>query len=154
MVFIKLRELGDLLRELQSAKQEGYLPGLAYLDTSPGVNPIVEKLPYGLQEKWMAQGGMYKLENQVHFPPFSFFTAFVCREACISNDPSFTFSSSGTTAVKPDNTTKRYTPFKGQVLFHKKDIMSVPATKSTESTSSKLDVEKQCPIHKKPHPLK
>lgn len=48
---LKLRELGDLLQELESAKLEGYLPGLAYLDTSWGVNPIVEKLPYALQEK-------------------------------------------------------------------------------------------------------
>ncbi len=29
----RLRELGDLLLELQTAKAEGYLPGLTYLDT-------------------------------------------------------------------------------------------------------------------------
>ncbi|XP_036818356.1 uncharacterized protein LOC118944195 [Oncorhynchus mykiss] len=46
----KLRELGDILLELECAKVEGYLPGLAYLDTSRGVNPIVEKLPFSLQK--------------------------------------------------------------------------------------------------------
>lgn len=45
---LKFREQGDLLRELESAKSEGYLPGLSYLDTARGVNPIVEKLPLGL----------------------------------------------------------------------------------------------------------
>ncbi len=48
---VKLRELGDLLLELEYAKAGGYLPGLAYLDTSCGVNPILEKLPFSLQEK-------------------------------------------------------------------------------------------------------
>ncbi len=48
---VKLRELGDLLLELEYAKAGGYLSGLAYLDTSRGVNPILEKLPFSLQEK-------------------------------------------------------------------------------------------------------
>ncbi len=49
----RLRELGDLLLELQTAKAEGYLPGLTFLDTSRGISSILEKLPYSLQEKWM-----------------------------------------------------------------------------------------------------
>ena len=36
---IKLRELSDLLMELLSAKDDGYLPGLSYLDTPWGINP-------------------------------------------------------------------------------------------------------------------
>jgi len=48
---IKLRELGDLLMEIQGAKEDGYLTGLSYLDTSRGIAPVVEKLPYGLQDK-------------------------------------------------------------------------------------------------------
>ena len=47
---IKLRQLADLLQEIQGAKEDGYLTGLAYLDTSRGIGPIVEKLPYQLQE--------------------------------------------------------------------------------------------------------
>lgn len=62
----KLRELGDLLQELVSAQREGNLPGLTYLDTARGLNPIVEKLPFGLQEKWISQGGNYKLRHKVH----------------------------------------------------------------------------------------
>lgn len=37
----------------------------------------------------MTQGTLYKLQNDAHFPPFSFFADFVCREANICNDPSF-----------------------------------------------------------------
>ena len=53
---IKLRELSDLLMELLSAKEDEYLPGLSYLDTAQGINPIVEKLPPNLQEKWISAG--------------------------------------------------------------------------------------------------
>lgn len=52
----KLRELGDLLLEVETAKLDGYLPGLNYLDTAKGVCLIVEKLPFNLQEKWTAVG--------------------------------------------------------------------------------------------------
>ncbi len=81
----KLRELGDLLLELRSAKEDGYLPGLTYLDTARGINPIVDKLPHNLQEKWVSIGSRYKDEHYVSFPPFSFFTQFVCCEARIRN---------------------------------------------------------------------
>lgn len=40
---VRLRELGDILQEIECAKEGGYLPGLSYLDTAHGVNPIVEK---------------------------------------------------------------------------------------------------------------
>lgn len=107
---LKRKQLSDLMKELESAKLGGCLPGLAILDTSRAVKPIVEKLPYGLQEKWMTQGSLYKLEHHVQFPPFSFFTYFVCREAHGRNDPSFTLSSfTGLSAMKPDNLAKMYT---------------------------------------------
>lgn len=48
---IKLRELGDILQEIECAKVGGYLPGLSYLDIACGVNTMVAKLPYSLQEK-------------------------------------------------------------------------------------------------------
>ena len=99
----RLRELGDLLKELEAVKTSGYLPGLTYLDTARGVNPIVEKLPYNLQEKWMSRGSQYKIQYQVPFPPFSFFASFVCQEAHTRNDPSFALTSSGPTPVKQDH---------------------------------------------------
>lgn len=68
----KLRELGDLLMELLSAKDDGYLPGLAYLDTARGIKPIMEKLPYNLQEKWITQGSKYKEDYKFGYPPSPF----------------------------------------------------------------------------------
>ena len=55
-----LRELGDLLSEIDSANSGGHIPGLLYLDTSCVIHPIVDKLPFGLQEKWMTSA---KLSN-------------------------------------------------------------------------------------------
>jgi hypothetical protein len=56
--------------ELLAAKNDGYLPGLAYLDTPRGIKPIVEKLPTGLQEKWLNVGSRYKEKHRTTFPPF------------------------------------------------------------------------------------
>ncbi len=56
----RLRELGDILLETETAKSGGHLPGLTFLDTTQGVNPIVEKLPYGLPEGWIMLGSKYK----------------------------------------------------------------------------------------------
>lgn len=53
---VRLRELGDILQEIECAKEGIYLPGLSYLDTARGVKPIVQKLPYSLQERWVATG--------------------------------------------------------------------------------------------------
>ncbi|KAG5277426.1 hypothetical protein AALO_G00117470, partial [Alosa alosa] len=89
----KLRELSDLLMELLSAKADGYLPGLSYLDTPRGINPIVEKLPQNLQEKWLSTGSRYKEQQRVFYPPFAFFVDFVRSQAKARNDPSFILTS-------------------------------------------------------------
>lgn len=146
----KLRELADLLKEVKSAKLGGYLPGLSFLDTARGVAPIVNKLPHNLQEKWMSQGSQYKLQFQVPFPPFTFFTDFVCKEAYMRNDPSFAFHSSPTAPVKPENSVRRGGPLKSFISTHKTEI--VQTTSSSDSPNSKPDINRQCSIHKKPIP--
>ncbi|XP_077369860.1 uncharacterized protein LOC144014155 [Festucalex cinctus] len=163
---LKLRELGDLLRELESAKSEGYLPGLSYLDTSRGVKHIVEKLPYNLQERWLAQGSQYKEQYNVSFPPFAFFTDFICNEAKRRNDPSFTLptstaapssSSHKSTTVqnRPDQAKGKAGNFEKYVSVHKTEVASQHSASQSYSTNSKPnDIDKQCPIHRKPHPLK
>ena len=91
---IKLRELSDILLELECAKEDGALPGLSYLDTAQGVRQIVEKLPYNLQERWISVGSKYKEDYRASFPPFSVFSKFVQKQAKIKNDPSFTIFTS------------------------------------------------------------
>ncbi|KAL2089355.1 hypothetical protein ACEWY4_014043 [Coilia grayii] len=145
----KLRELGDLLMELLSAKEDGYLPGLTVLDTARGINPIVEKLPFRLQEKWIYQGSKFKAAHNVTYPPFSFFTEFVCLNAKIRNDPCFVqFSTSSHKQERPTAKVKG----KMAVTVHKTDVK--PTTDHEADNSQKNDVAKQCPIHNKPHPLK
>ena len=75
--------------DLQSAKAEGDIPGLSFLNTARGVNPVVQKLPFNLQEKWTSVGASYKWKNHIPYPPSAYFVNFVSQEASISNDPSF-----------------------------------------------------------------
>lgn len=110
------------MREIESAKLEGYLPGLSYLDTAQGGTPIASKLPHNLQEKWMSLGSQYKMNHQVVFPPFSYFTDFVCREAHTRNDPSFTLSLCDGNVSKPDYSMKRQGQLKSLVSANKTDL--------------------------------
>lgn len=138
---LKLRELRDLLKEIDSAKLEGYLPGLAYLDTARGVTPIVNKLPHGLQEKWMTLGSQYELQHQVAFPPFTFFTEFVCRETHTRNDPSFTLNLSAGNPIKPESPMKRYGQSKNIISVHKTEV-SHTQTNTANIPSSKPDFDR------------
>ncbi|XP_077119086.1 uncharacterized protein LOC143775127 [Ranitomeya variabilis] len=146
----KLRELSDLLMEVHAAQAEGDLPGLAFLDTARGVNPIVQKLPYNLQEKWVSHGSRYKQAHKVPFPPFGVFVDFVAQQAKVRNDPSFDFTMSCTAAsgVKPSKT---------PVAVHKTNVTSTGfpyrASKSSPEEDKPQDLSKYCPLHKKPHPL-
>ncbi|XP_071226640.1 uncharacterized protein [Salvelinus alpinus] len=150
----KLRELGDILLELECAKVEGYLPGLAYLDTSRGVNPIVEKLPFSLQEKWIAQGSKYKEDYRVAFPPFSFFSRFIRNQAKTRNDPSFTLYTATNQVSMKSEKPARYSS-KTPVTVYKTDVSSEPSDHQTKPSKTKIEnPDHHCPIHNKPHPLK
>lgn len=138
---VKLRELGDLLQEIQGAKEDGYLPGLLYLDTSRGIRPIVDKLPYGIQEKWMSLGSQYKEDHHDCFPPFSYFCKFICKEAKRRNDPSFN---------------QQYSQM--QLKLERPNVRNFSSAKpisvnKTNITPPSKDFKSNCPLHNKPHPL-
>ena len=144
----KLRELGDLLLELEAAKLDGYLPGLSYLDTSRGVHPIVEKLLYNLQDKWLSFGSKFKRDHKVSFPPFSVFVDFVCTEAKARTDPSFNF----TTSTAPSDRRERSDRYnRPSISVHK---MTVSPPRKSGGEKKLVDLGKLCPIHEKPHPLR
>ncbi|XP_076849002.1 uncharacterized protein LOC143497110 [Brachyhypopomus gauderio] len=148
----RLRELGDVLMEIESAKLGGRLPGLAYLDTARGVNPIVEKLPYSLQERWITQGSRYKEDHHVSFPPFSFFTQFICSHAKTRNDPSFAFSTStNSTSLKTEKPV-RYDK-RSPATVRKTEVAAMPVAKCINQERITDNPHDQCPIHNKPHPL-
>lgn len=147
----KLQELSDLLRELEAAKIDGDLPGLQYLDTSQGINPLVQKLPFNLQEKWLSLGSSYKLQYQVSFPPFEVFVDFVRQQAITRNDPSFKFTGQADVPLKGDKTSWKLSKQK-EISVHKTDVL--PPFASDRLDVKADDSERQCPIHKKPHLLR
>ena len=142
----RLRDLADLLSELQAAKEDGYLAGMSYLDTSRGIKPIIEKLPYNIQEKWLYFGTRYKQEHFVSFPPFSAFVNFISREARARTDPSFNFF----TQAPAERKGKWERPVKTPVYVHKTQVSGTQSKESREQ----IDPNKHCPLHKKPHPLR
>lgn len=152
----KLRELSDLLMELLVAKNDGFLPGLAYLDTPRGVKPIVEKLPPGLQEKWLTTGSRFKEQHRVTFPPFSFFVDFIDGQAKARNDPSFALSSNIQSCNKGEKTPFKPSGLKTAVSVHKTDVSATTDADTTSSTGTEKkdsDPARYCPVHKKTHPL-
>lgn len=137
--------------ELLCAKEDGYLPSLSYLDTARGIEPIVAKLSYGLQEKWISDGSRFKVENNGRFPPFDFFARFVCYEAHKRNDPSFSLLSAATPHVKPEKLS--FKAARNPIMVHKTDVVST-ASNAGGQVGITSDLNKNCPIHSKPHPLK
>lgn len=113
----RLSELADLVLELEAAKQGCDLHGLVYLYTARGVGPIVEKLPFYLQDKWMTFGSKYKEEKKVAFPPFAVFSDSIRREAKARNDPSFNACSSAAPTLRKEKTGNLNN--KNQVTVHK-----------------------------------
>ncbi|XP_071986245.1 uncharacterized protein [Engystomops pustulosus] len=156
--FHKLRELSDLLTELQVAKSEGDLLGLTSLDAARGIKSIVQKLPYSLQEKWMNRGSEYKERHNVQFPPFFFFVDFVRQQAKIRNDPSFDFSTVDLVNPGTGNPALMRNPRGTPITVHKTNVSPADLSYETDSipeTSGTLtkDPNTECPLHKKPHSL-
>ncbi|KAL1007525.1 hypothetical protein UPYG_G00087930, partial [Umbra pygmaea] len=135
---VKLRELSDILLELECAKQDGALPGLVYLDTARGVKQIVEKLPYNLQEKWTSFGSKYKEDYRVAFPPFSVFSRFVRQQAKIKNDPSFTLTPLSSHVSPRTEKPTKYS-VKGSVAVHKTDITAESSSIQNSTDQKKME---------------
>ncbi|KAL1426812.1 hypothetical protein MTO96_017954 [Rhipicephalus appendiculatus] len=158
---LKLQELSDLLLELEVAKTDPHLAGLRYLDTARGVNAIVAKLPPGLQEKWMSVGSKYKREHQTAFPPFSFFSKFIMDEAGMRNDPSFKLFRDTPADLSARKEDKNAKPRPKATVSTKKTEIDSTSAKECQDTipngqpaQAKNSVDKWCPLHKKPHPLR
>ena len=151
----KLRELGDILMELEAAKTDGYLPGLSYLNTSRGVSPIVQKLPHNLQEKWITVGSHFKEQHRVPYPPFSVFVNFICEEAKTRNDPSFTSITGSWCGAKTEKSGIASNQVRTSVAVKKTEV-SAESNDSGGTTATQPDdnPDRQCPLHNKPHPLR
>ncbi|XP_018588183.1 uncharacterized protein LOC114909041 [Scleropages formosus] len=145
--YSKLHELGDLLMEVESAKADGDLPGLSYLDTAWGINPIVQKVPFNLQEEWLSYGSSYKETYRVPFPPFSALVGFICQQARIRNDPG-----QGEPPPKADKGIWK-TSRQKEISVYKTDLSPAPSSKERQEKKTE-DAQRLCPIHKRPHLLR
>lgn len=71
---VKLYNLVDNVVEINSLeKDEQYYSLLASYDSSGGVNLIVNKFTYQLQEKLTNETSRYKEQHNLTFTPFHFF---------------------------------------------------------------------------------
>lgn len=121
---------------------------------------VVEKLPFGLQERWLTLGFQYKEDHDVSFLPFTFFTNFICNEARRRNYPSLTLSTVPTSQShssnrfsigksKAERMERRSGYVKGHVSAPKTEVTSCQlATESESSDGKHSDIDRQCPIHK------
>ncbi|KAL9975490.1 hypothetical protein ACROYT_G012652 [Oculina patagonica] len=82
-----LQELGDLLLELECAKNDGGLSGLKVLDEPAFVKPLLVKLPDDLQGRWQRHAYRYKVQKAADYPPFSEFAKFIQEISQERNDP-------------------------------------------------------------------
>ncbi|XP_071086519.1 uncharacterized protein [Haliotis cracherodii] len=140
-----LYELSDLLSEVESIKgQDEYKALLSYFDSSAGVIPIVNKLPYGLQERWTSHATRFKRTNKVSFPPFSIFVDFVRDISKEKNDPSFAHETY-TASPRKDRSKP---PFSQPHL-----VVANRKTEVTQETRGNQDWSKLCPVYKTDHSL-
>ena len=140
---LKLYDLADILSEIEGLKKNSeYSVTLSYFDSTVGMNPIISKLPYNLQQKWISHAASYKEKHKVSFPPFSFFTEFVKKYSVIMNDPSFNFE-----ANVPQHST-------GPAKHEQKAYGRFSAAKTgINQHDQSFQCEKVCLIHKTPHSL-
>lgn len=140
-------ELADILSEICTLKSEAqYSTALASFDSSVGVMPVVAKLPFNIQEKWLAKVYNYKEEYGVLYPPFQEFVKFVNIQAKIRNDPSLrtgsgqSFSSSTSTGTV---VSRRH-------VFNKKTNVT---SETHGAARNDRNLEKFCMLHKTNHSL-
>lgn len=138
----RLRELGYLLLEVEAAKEEGYLPALAYLDTARGISPILKKLPSSLQEKWMVHGTKCKQQYNVSFPPFSVFSHFIREEARMRNDPSFIAPAASGWSPKGEKFQMRAS--RTPITVNRTEVDNIQHEHEVEGLDN---TKKLCPIH-------
>ncbi|XP_060074446.1 uncharacterized protein LOC132554162 [Ylistrum balloti] len=110
---------------------------LSYFNTSLGVIPIVNKLPYNIQEKWTMRAARFKREHGVSFPPFSCFTEFVREMSKVKNDPGFVYDSQ-------TNAPQFHKKGKPNVSAMKTDVMTMEETASQSKCGSKIEY---CHLH-------
>ena len=144
----RLYDLLDILTEIESIKENPrYAILLSYFDSSSGVTPIINKLPYGLQEKWISQAAKYKKQFDVPFPPFGFLINFIRELSTMKNDPALQYECSEPSSV-PKKGQRESKGTKGSLSVH-----SRKTELAGEKEENKENIIPRCPVHNADHTL-
>lgn len=147
----RMYELADILAEIEAAKENPkYSTLLSYFDSSSGIIPIINKLPYNLQDKWTTQASNYKKKNNVSYPPFTFLVQFLQEMSRIRNDPGFQYDVQSKPKSKEHVT---FIPFSGS---SNRERGSVRTNKTEFVSKQGKELSQVCLIHlnsKTPHSL-
>ena len=136
-----LQELGDLLLELECAKNNGGLSGLKVLDEPAFLRPLLTKLPDDLLGRWQRHAYRYKVQKAVDYPLFGEFANFIQEISRERKDPYLTVENPKTSNFGPDFTVRK-------TEFSENTFGS-----SSGQPPSALDDRKWCFIHRSHHPL-
>lgn len=137
-------DLADLATEIEGIKSDDQNAiTLAYFDSSYGVNKLVSKLPFNLQEKWTHKASDYKLHHNGQFPPFTYFTSFLQNIAKMKNDPGFVYESDNQKQTQRSG---------GRSVYQRNPPPRNVSTRKTEVAVCQSDVT-ICPLHGKNHSL-
>ena len=149
-----LQELGDLLLELQCAKEDGGLAGLKILDEPAILKPVLVKLPEELQGRWQRHAYHFKSQHGVDYPPFREFASFIQEIAQERNDLFLSIESqerkrhSVKPPVKPPIEASDRPSFEQGLTAFRTDI-----TYAALKSSTTRDPTRWCVVHKLSHPL-
>ena len=80
-----LQEFADLCADVES--QISYLPGLTCLNFPNAIQPIAEKLPVSLRQKWEKEITKHSEKNGGEYPGFHIFSKVVQDQTRIKNNP-------------------------------------------------------------------
>ena len=127
----KYIDLFLLCQEIESLKNvPQYSKLLAYFDASSGVNLIVEKLPFTLQNEWNKRLSSYVMSHDCAYPPFEVFVKFI---EGVSNRENFAgrFVTSRPSKPKPSGVAQTFTSRKTKIEADSTDEIGCPLHKNS-----------------------
>ena len=136
----KLQEFADLCADVES--QMSYLPGLASLDFPNAIQPIAEKLPVSLRQKWEKEITKHSEKNGGEYPGFHIFSKVVQDQARIKNNPNILAANKRTPAT-PTPPNRREKEKSNRVL--KTDAQ--PPIQPDPPPKKEGEKIKRCPFH-------
>ncbi|KAK3082658.1 hypothetical protein FSP39_001646 [Pinctada imbricata] len=145
----RLYEVSDVLNEILSVKMmPNYAQVFSYMDTSLGVQPVVNKLPLGIRNKWRDRGLKYKKDTGNVFPPFTYFCDFIREMAAAMNDPGFEFTMADQTEGFQGGSGPRAQPRNSGIVAQKTNLEHVEGNGDKTSAN-----DTRCLIHNTSHKL-